>query len=837
MATWSLPLSYLRERTIRRLEEEGSPPELANSLTIRDALSTLTVGLFRRGCAENGENNSIVSKEIVPDNESDNSGHGGPKDGYAFQVRHDLQPPSVVGTVPFYTPRTPGNVVLRLYFENEPVVTLATGPVVRVEIADAAGLESTLRFVLSNFKAKAGTVNFTSLHNFAMLLEQFRPDGDEGGSAGSRAHGGGGRGRGRERGRMGRDEYDGAGRAAFGCLAESRRVVDCAYEEYTKKKAKLAKEENEINELLLDLDASCEETNESEEETKKREKHADDLNSVKRDIASNEKKWREMQNTFYSVLKAANQNPASNRILRREVMSQVKLEIELYCPFCECFAPSPFSTNGTWGISNFPRSITVQHFEQVRESKANMQQEMLGFVPRLCSVSSVLHGTHHSAPKDPKTVLDQVSTSMIQLYDTKYRVTSDVARMREHCRKDLEAVVGGCPDVFPPGTRVVVFGSCANGFGSPSSDLDMCLQLPPNTTLADDKDVNGSSAMAKLAEKLKAVGLEDVDTARLTARIPVLMFNYPIVTSNGEKILLDCDLSMQNPLACLNTSLLLSYASISPQTRVLVSIIKRWAKLRDINSPQYHTLSSYGYIVMLLHFLTHHAASIDGKVVPYYEGDARRGGRYLTNQPLLPNLQRMQQQWPQSPRGTAYSEMPEKPRNQYCLMPHPTESTFVVNAYFYRVSDQAQKENLKQRFAPIQTGFDPSVAVLLAEFFHYYAYDFDFKKNVVSLNSSFSAGGLTEKEAKAESDCWSLYRQILAIEDPFETFYDVAHVLKPGTFQRVKREFVMAYSKLIDAMTGGHDASWWDKDGIDAMSGNDIVDWLCEPVPDDDDGE
>ena len=47
----------------------------------------------------------------------------------------------------------------------------------------------------------------------------------------------------------------------------------------------------------------------------------------------------------------------------------------------------------------------------------------------------------------------------------------------------------------------------------------------------------------------------------------------------------------------------------------------------------------------------------------------------------------------------------------------------------------------------------------------------------------------------------------------------------------------MAYSKLIDAMTGGHDASWWDKDGIDAMSGNDIVDWLCEPVPDDDDGE
>jgi DNA polymerase sigma len=170
-------------------------------------------------------------------------------------------------------------------------------------------------------------------------------------------------------------------------------------------------------------------------------------------------------------------------------------------------------------------------------------------------------------------------------------------------------------------------------------------------------------------------------------------------------------------------------------------------------------------------------------------------------------------------------------------MPHPTESSFTVNTYFYRVVDQAQKDNLKQRFAPTQSGFDPSVAVLLAEFFRYYAYNFDFKKHVVSLNSNFGAG-LIEKEAKAESDGWSVYRQILAIEDPFETFYDVAHVLKPGTFQRVKREFAMAYSKLVDAMTGNRDASWSSgsasKVNLLSMSGNEIVDWLCEPLPEDD---
>ena len=522
-------------------------------------------------------------------------------------------------------------------------------------------------------------------------------------------------------------------------------------------------------------------------------------------------------------------------------MSQVVLELDLFCPLCESFASSPFG--GKWGIGSCPRNITQYHFDSVTKARVHMQMEVLGFVPRQNSVSSILHGNYpdvRSASNDPKTVLDQVSTSMIQLYDSKYRVTADVANLREQCRKTVEAVVANCTDVFPSGTRVVVFGSCANGFGSPSSDLDMCLQLPPNASLpaiGDDEENNGALAMAKLAEKLVEVGLEDVDTVRLTARIPVLMFNYPIITSSGEKILLDCDLSMQNPLACLNTSLLLSYATISPQTRVLVSIIKRWAKTRDINSPQFHTLSSYGYILMLLHFLTHHTTTIHGKIVPYHEENARREGQYLTNQPLLPNLQRMQQEWPHSPRGTAYSEMREKPKHQSCSMPHPTESSFTVNTYFYRVVDQAQKDNLKQRFAPTQSGFDPSVAVLLAEFFRYYAYNFDFKKHVVSLNSNFGAG-LIEKEAKAESDGWSVYRQILAIEDPFETFYDVAHVLKPGTFQRVKREFAMAYSKLVDAMTGNRDASWSSgsasKVNLLSMSGNEIVDWLCEPLPEDD---
>lgn len=302
-ATWSLPLSYLQERTIQRLKEEGLPPDKANSLTIRDALAGLTVGLFRRGCSENGEHHSIVSKEIVPipDDDGDNSRAQGPKDGYEFEVRHDLNPPSVLGMVPFYTPRTPGNVVLRLYFMNDAVVTLATGPLVKVETTNSRELDSTLRFILSNFKAKAGTANFTCLHNFATVLEQFRPE-----EGSSRGGGYGGRGP--------RDMYDGAGRAAFGCLAESRKVVDCAFDDYMKKRTKLTNQENELQHIIDALPPSEEDEKTGNEDDPDQEKtvlpteleiKTEELKEVNKSQASNEKKWREIQLSYYSILKVS----------------------------------------------------------------------------------------------------------------------------------------------------------------------------------------------------------------------------------------------------------------------------------------------------------------------------------------------------------------------------------------------------------------------------------------------------------------------------------------------------------------------------------------------------
>ena len=177
-ARWMLPLKYLRERAQGR------------EMTLREAVQDLAVGLFRRGCTENGSTVSIISKEILA-SPSEN------RNDYPFEL--DRRTEALVGTVPFYSPRTPGNVVLRLYWQNEPLYTLATGPTVSVQVSQG-DVEPTLRFILSNFKAKKGSAtSLSSLHSFTTVLEglDLNPNSRQG--------------------------FDGAGKATWGCICESRK--------------------------------------------------------------------------------------------------------------------------------------------------------------------------------------------------------------------------------------------------------------------------------------------------------------------------------------------------------------------------------------------------------------------------------------------------------------------------------------------------------------------------------------------------------------------------------------------------------------------------------------
>ena len=51
------------------------------------------------------------------------------------------------------------------------------------------------------------------------------------------------------------------------------------------------------------------------------------------------------------------------------------------------------------------------------------------------------------------------------------------------------------------------------------------------------------------------------------------------------------------------------------------------------------------------------------------------------------------------------------------------------------------------------------------------------------------------KSVKAEVDCWSDDSR-MAIEDPFESWYNVSHVLKPSSWRYIRSEYARAYTVI-----------------------------------------
>jgi len=434
-AKWILPLKYLRNRALQQYENQkainGAPPQ---NLTVRDALKDLTVGLFRRG-ADFGSMTAIVSKEILASKDGSNGKH--PSDDYFFNV--DQQSDSIFGTVPFYAPRTPGTVNFRLYFEDEPHVTLATGPCIRVVPADD-DIDSVLRFILSNFKTKISN-GVSSMNALATVLELFSP---------------------RENERF----FDGANRIAWGCLCESQKALEDARQTYQKKRQALEEklEENlkteKIQADIASLDIASLGVNDDEvvnnvESTstiidEERTKLAS--NEVKSKLLSevymNERKWREIQIVYSRVLVAAVTNDSIHLLLKRDVWSKLKLEYDLWCPFTESFALNPRSNSN--------------HNSDCHESRHKMQQELLGFVPQSRLILSSAKDYRWKAKK--RNLFKELSSAMKEIYNVEYAVSEEVWERREKIRASIEHIVCSSSE-FPVGTKVAVFGSSANGFG------------------------------------------------------------------------------------------------------------------------------------------------------------------------------------------------------------------------------------------------------------------------------------------------------------------------------------------------------------------------------------
>lgn len=173
------------------------------------------------------------------------------------------------------------------------------------------------------------------------------------------------------------------------------------------------------------------------------------------------------------------------------MIQKMRLEYELWCPLCEEFSvpnggksmslaaqiaqseddETPSITMWYEPLKSFPSVLTTEHIRVCQQSRANMQLETLTFVPNtrtlydLLFIRSPAAGATQMSPS-AVSVLNQLSGTMGQIFQEVFtpEVEQRVNRQKEMIRAQLEELVQQC-DAFPPGTKVCIFGSSANGFG------------------------------------------------------------------------------------------------------------------------------------------------------------------------------------------------------------------------------------------------------------------------------------------------------------------------------------------------------------------------------------
>jgi DNA polymerase sigma len=220
------------------------------------------------------------------------------------------------------------------------------------------------------------------------------------------------------------------------------------------------------------------------------------------------------------------------------------------------------------------------------------------------------------------------------------------------------------------------------------------------------------------------------------ARVPILKLWDP-------KTQVSCDICVGGTNALLNTAYLKYYGRIDPRVRPLALAIKYWAMQRGINDSANGTLSSYGYAMLLIFYLQ----KKQGK------NDDRR---------LLPVIHPVFEKIRQEQNMTAFL-------------------VGLENLPFFDTDMATYGEISTQQ----------SVGALLEGFFRFYASEFNYEDQVVSVRT----GSSQLKTIKWERSVpWRL-----SIEDPFELTHDVGRVVfnKKG-HELILNEFKRANQLLLD---------------------------------------
>ncbi|KAM5463213.1 putative RNA uridylyltransferase [Microsporum audouinii] len=382
-----------------------------------------------------------------------------------------------------------------------------------------------------------------------------------------------------------------------------------------------------------------------------------------------------------------------------------------------------------------------------------------------------------------------ISRSSLELME-EFRITL--------CRWTLDAVIDRLrlsqpdPQSGPVSVALQCFGSYRSGYALAESEMDLIV-VTENLPAQIQRKLSIILAQAFLSHGLAPYLLPSVEDDRsMVLRvcqnpsrkfIDMLEWEYPDLETAEE-----LKTFAVTPLACCRnanpsqhyniyfdrlepllrrTDLLRAYRICDNRVYEMALIVKRWAKARNINNPYHGTLSSYGYTLMLLHYLMN-----------------------IAYPPVIPNLHK-------------------------CKRYGSTEDN---EETFWRNPRQIAREAARGKL----TFNDQSTLSLLRGFFAYYSgpcHDieylrrkprpwFHWKDAVVSIRERCSK---TSKNWTTyhKDENGNIHRHLLAIEDPIKRDENVARMVTLLGVYLIREEFTRAFRIInLARPVPGTDLAW-----------------------------
>ncbi|XP_050039271.2 poly(A) RNA polymerase GLD2-like isoform X1 [Dermacentor andersoni] len=182
-----------------------------------------------------------------------------------------------------------------------------------------------------------------------------------------------------------------------------------------------------------------------------------------------------------------------------------------------------------------------------------------------------------------------VSAALWAHYEV-YQHTEELLKRKLELRERLH---GKLRTLFPL-CGLYIVGSSLTGFGSNTSDADMCLVLTKDQV---DQRQQATAVLGHVARLLARTGwCVGGRPLVIHAKVPILRF---CDRTTGVEV----DMNVNNVVGLRNTRLLQCYARLDPRAAPLVLAAKAWAAGHQINEAKHGTLSSYSLALMVIQYL------------------------------------------------------------------------------------------------------------------------------------------------------------------------------------------------------------------------------------------